>query len=94
MDPCSVWGLASEELQFNPNPMPSILKCDGAGSREKKLVRFELMQEEVSVNGDKTQTFVVFDPLPNCWKANIRFNCGPYWLNYSMLRIIPDPSLF
>ena len=85
MDPYSVWGLASEEIQFNLNPMPSILKRDGAASREKKLVRFALMQEEVSVNGDKTQTFVVFDPLPNCWKANIRFDCGPYWLNCSMM---------
>ena len=85
MDPYCVWGLASEEMQFNLNPIPSILKRVGAASREKKLVRFALMQEEVSVNGDKSQTFVVFDPVPNCWKANIPFDCGPYWLNCSML---------
>ena len=84
MDAYSVWGLGSDEMQFNLNPIPSILKGDGAASRVKKLVRFALM-EEGFVDGNKTQTFVVFDSLHDCWKANIRFDCGTYWLNCSLL---------
>ena len=43
----------------------------------RRISGAKLVRKEASVDGDKTQTFVVFDSLPDCREANIRFACGP-----------------
>ena len=52
----------------------------------KKSVHFALMQENLTPVGEITKTFVAFDPLPDCWKANFAFDCGAYWLNCNLCR--------
>ena len=82
---------AYENLFVDPKssglqPNPSILKRGGAPSREKKSVHFSLLQENLTPVGEITKTFVAFDPLPDCWKANFIFDTGAYWLNCNLCR--------
>ena len=44
-----------------------------------------ISQQNLAADDGRTETFVTFDPLPDCWKANFRFNCTEYWLNCNLL---------
>ena len=82
---------AYENLFVGPHssgmqPNPSILKRGGTVPREGKSVHFSMLQENLTPVGEITKTFVSFDPLPDCWKANFVFDCGAYWLNCNLCR--------
>ena len=57
--------------KFTTFPHLTIIKI---ASRRRILSGAKLVRKEVSADGDKTQTFVVFDSLPDCWEANVRFD--------------------
>ena len=73
------------ENLFAARRLRSILKKVNKSAESKKAVHFALMQQNLAADDERTETFVTFDPLPDCWKANFRFDCGEYWLNCNLL---------
>ena len=90
--PPSTRGLQSEnpmQLQTNETTIctttKSILKREGAPVRKGNLVRFALMQKNFANDGTQTNSFVTFDPLPECWRGDCCFKMETYWLNCNLL---------
>ena len=73
------------ENLFADTRLRSILKKVSKSAQPKKAVHFALMQQNLAADDRRTETFVNFDPLPDCWKANFCFDSGEYWLNCNLL---------
>ena len=73
------------ENLFADTRLQSILKKDSKSAKPKKAVHFALMQQNLAADDRRTETFVNFDPLPDCWKANFCFDSGEYWFNCNLL---------
>ena len=71
-------------MQLQTNETKSIMKREGAPVRKGNLVRFALMQKNFAHDGTQTNSFVNFDPLPECWRGDCCFKIEPYWLNCNL----------
>ena len=72
------------EPSLRPVMFP-ILKRKGGPRKTNQLVRFAMLQKNFFCNNTVSETWVSFDPLPDCWKPSYMDNTPPYWLNCSLL---------